>query len=102
MLRAISACGIDDYETARREFTWPWLEHFNWALDCFDAMAAGNDAPALHIVNEDGQADRSFSSLSRRSSQVASFLREQGICRGDCVLLMLGNEVALWESLLGS
>ena len=91
-----------DYETALREFTWPRLEHFNWALDYFDAIAAGNDAPALHIVNEDGSEQvRSFSSLSRRSSQVASFLHEQGIRRGDCVLLMLGNEVALWESLLG-
>ena len=91
-----------DYETARREFTWPRLQHFNWALDYFDAMAAGNDAPALHIVNEDGSEQiRSFSSMSSRSSQVASFLSEQGIKRGDCVLLMLGNEVALWESLLG-
>jgi acetyl-CoA synthetase len=90
-----------DYETARREFQWPRLEHFNWALDYFDAIAAGNDAPALHIVNEDGsEHTRSFSSLSRRSSQVASFLRAQGVRRGDCVLLMLGNEIALWESLL--
>ncbi|HEU4695195.1 MAG TPA: AMP-binding protein, partial [Vicinamibacterales bacterium] len=91
-----------DYETAQREFTWPRLEHFNWALDYFDAMAAGNDAPALHVVNEDGSEQiRSFSSMSRRSSQVANFLRAQGIRRGDRVLLMLGNEVALWESLLG-
>ena len=91
-----------DYETAQREFTWPRLEHFNWALDYFDAMAAGNDAPALHVVNEDGSEQiRSFSSMSRRSSQVANFLRAQGVRRGDRVLLMLGNEVTLWESLLG-
>jgi acetyl-CoA synthetase len=90
-----------DYETAHREFTWPQLEHFNWALDYFDAMAAGNDAPALQVVNEDGSEQiRSFSSMSIRSSQVANFLRDRGIRRGDCVLLMLGNEVALWESLL--
>jgi acetyl-CoA synthetase len=25
-----------DYETARREFRWPQLEHFNFALDWFD------------------------------------------------------------------
>ena len=92
----------NDYETALREFTWPRLEYFNWALDYFDAIADGNDAPALHIVNEDeSEQIRSFSSLSCRSSQVANFLHEQGIRRGDCVLLMLGNEVTLWESLLG-
>jgi acetyl-CoA synthetase len=90
-----------NYETALREFAWPRLEHFNWALDYFDAIAQGNEAPALHVVNEDGSEEiRSFSSMSVRSSQLANFLRERGIRRGDCVLLMLGNEVALWESLL--
>jgi acetyl-CoA synthetase len=90
-----------DYESAVREFTWPRLEHFNWALDYFDPMATGNDAPALHVVNEDGSEQvRSFSSMASRSSQVANFLRYRGIRRGDRVLLMLGNEVALWESLL--
>ena len=90
-----------DYERARREFMWPRLEYFNWALDYFDAIAAGNDTPALHVVNEDGSEQiRSFASMSLRSSQVANSLRDRGIRRGDCVLLMLGNEVALWESLL--
>src|SRR5262245_39762755 len=90
-----------DYETSLRDFSWPRLEHFNWALDYFDAIAAGNDSPALHVVNEDGTEQiRSFSSMSIRSSQVANFLRECGVRRGDCVLVMLGNEVALWESLL--
>ena len=90
-----------DYETALRDFTWPRLEQFNWALDYFDAIATGNDARALHVVNEDGSEQiRSFSSMSARSSQLANFLRDRGIRRGDCVLVMLGNEVALWESLL--
>ena len=91
-----------DYDTARREFRWPRLDDFNWALDYFDAIAAANDGPALHLVNEDGTEDVcSFSAVSRRSSQVANFLRDRGIRRGDCVLLMLGNEIALWECLLG-
>jgi acetyl-CoA synthetase len=30
----------DDYETAYREFQWPRLERFNWALDSFDRYAA--------------------------------------------------------------
>jgi acetyl-CoA synthetase len=90
-----------DYETARRDFTWPRLVDFNWALDYFDVMAAGNDAAALQVVNDDGSEQiRSFASMAVRSSQVAHFLRDHGIRRGDCVLLMLGNEVALWESLL--
>ncbi len=30
----------EDYEGARREFTWPELGEFNWALDWFDVIAA--------------------------------------------------------------
>jgi acetyl-CoA synthetase len=92
-----------DQPTAAREFRWPKLERFNWALDHFDAMAQGNDAPALWIVNEDGsEQKRSFRQMLERSAQVANFLRGQGVKRGDRILLMLGNEVALWESMLGA
>jgi len=36
-----------DYDTAVRDFRWPVLDRFNWALDYFDAMAAGNDVEAV-------------------------------------------------------
>ena len=92
-----------DYETAVREFEWPAQERFNWALDYFDAIAIGNDRPALHIVEEDGsETIRSFAELSVASNRVANFLRDLGARRGDCLMLMLGNEVALWETLLGA
>ncbi len=90
-----------DYDTAYRDFRWPQLTEFNWALDHFDALARGNDATALHIVEEDGrETRRSFASLSARSDQVANWLRAEGVKRGDRVLLMLGNELALWELML--
>jgi len=92
-----------EYETAVRGFTWPTHEHFNWALDYFDAIAAGNDRPALHIVDADGtETIRSFAELSAASNRVANFLRNLGTRRGDCLLLMLSNEVALWETLLAA
>src|SRR6185295_2319396 len=47
-----------DYDAAVRGFRWPSLRHFNWALDYFDSIAAGNDAPALHLVEEDGKIGR--------------------------------------------
>jgi acetyl-CoA synthetase len=91
------------YDTAVRGFKWPTQEHFNWALDYFDAVATGNDRPALHIVEEDGTATiRSFAELSAASNRVANFLRRLGAQRGDCLMLMLGNEVALWETLLAA
>ena len=60
-----------DYATAYRDFRWPQLTEFNWALDHFDAMARGNQATALHIVGDDGsEVRRSFAQLSQRSGQV--------------------------------
>jgi acetyl-CoA synthetase len=91
----------DDYATAYRDFSWPALGAFNWALDYFDAIARDNDAPALWIVDENGPSDKvSFAQMSRRSAQVANWLRGLGVGRGDRVLLLLPNEVALWECML--
>jgi acetyl-CoA synthetase len=86
-----------------RGFEWPAHDRFNWALDYFDSIAAGNHRPALHIVEENGtETIRSFAELSSASNRAANFLRGLGARRGDCLLLMLGNEVALWETLLAA
>ncbi|BCX68768.1 MULTISPECIES: AMP-binding protein [Pseudomonas] len=92
-----------DYATAARDFRWPQLNEFNWALDYFDAMAEGNQANALWIVEEDGSEQRySFEQLALRSNQVANHLRDLGVRRGERILLMLGNDVALWETMLAA
>lgn len=92
-----------DYATAVRDFRWPQLGAFNWALDYFDVMAEGNSANALWIVEEDGSEQRySFQQLATRSNQVANHLRSLGVRRGDRVLLMLGNDVALWDTMLAA
>ena len=94
----------DDYESARREFAWPELDEFNWALDWFDVIAAEHpDRTALRIVADDGDdASLSFADLATRSGQVANWLRGLGVRRGDRVLLMLGNVVPLWEVILAA
>ncbi|WP_433330398.1 AMP-binding protein [Spirillospora sp. CA-294931] len=93
----------DDYATAYAKFRWPVLTGFNWALDWFDKIAEDNDRPALWIVEEDGaEAKYSFSELSRRSNQVANRLRAAGVRRGDRLVLMLGNQVELWETILAA
>jgi acetyl-CoA synthetase len=92
-----------DQQAACQAFEWPRLERFNWATDYFDTIAAGNEAPALHIVEESGaQARLSYRELSERSNRVANFLVSIGAKRGDRLLLMLGNEVPLWETMLAA
>lgn len=90
------------YQEARSAFRWPQFEQFNWALEHFDRIAAGNATPALWIVQDDGAEVRvSYEDLARRSAQTANFLRRIGVHRGDRVLIMLPNHVALWELMLG-
>jgi len=89
------------YAEALRGFSWPRLDHFNWALDYFDVMAENNSGLALLIVEEDGaQVTRTFAELAHRSNRTANFLRELGVKRGDHVLVMLGNQPELWEVML--
>ena len=93
----------NDYQRAYDEFKWPALTHFNWALDYFDAMARGNQTPALWVVDESGAEQKlTFEQMALRSNQVANYLRRLGVKRGERILLMLGNEVALWEIMLAA
>ncbi|PZG55544.1 AMP-dependent synthetase [Spongiactinospora gelatinilytica] len=91
-----------DRAAAAREFRWPEFGPvFNWATDWFDEIARGNPATALWIVAEDGTETRlSFDELARRSDQVATWLSDAGVRQGDPVIVMLGNQVELWETTL--
>src|SRR5262245_53716846 len=93
----------DDNAAAYREFAWPLLERFNWALDYFDVMAHDNQSAALHVVADDGTSQtRTFAEMSERSNRVANFLRGEGVRRGDRILIMLDNVPELWEITLAA
>src|SRR3989440_5202295 len=96
-----------DYDTAVKGFRWPDPVPFNWALDWFDAELGRNadsrDRTALWIVDAGHKETKlSFAALSARSNQVANSLRAQGLKRGDHLLLLLGNVVPLWETMLAA
>jgi acetyl-CoA synthetase len=91
------------HDAAVAGFHWPPLTHFNWALDWFDVLARNNHATALWVVNEDGSEQRlSFAQMAERSNRVANWLRSRGVKRGERMLLMLPNVVALWEVTLAA
>ncbi len=91
-----------DYDAAVAQFEWPDITgDFNWALDWFDELARGNEDIALWIVEEDGAEEKfTFEQMRTRSDKLAAWLREQGIGQGDPILLMLGNQVELWDAML--
>jgi acetyl-CoA synthetase len=103
---------ISDYDEAVGTFAWPRLTGaFNWAIDWFDVIArqsrpgddsaSGNDRTALWIVEEDGSEHKiSFAEMAESSDRVATWLQQLGVGKGDRVILMLGNQVELWESML--
>src|SRR6266568_4038492 len=93
----------EDHGAAVREFSWPELEEFNWALDWFDVIAAEHPGQeALRVVTEDSTTTLTYGELAARSSQVANWLRGLGARRGDRLLLMLGNIAPLWEVILAA
>lgn len=93
----------ENYQEAKQRFEWPRLAEFNWALDWFDVLAAEHpDRTALWIVGDEPDVRLSYAQLAARSDQVACWLRELGVRRGDAVMVMLGNVAPLWEIMLAT
>jgi acetyl-CoA synthetase len=94
-----------DYDAARARFEWPRPAEFNFALDWFDGVLATEhpDRPALRLIEADGTDNAyTYAQLSARSDQLAGWLRGQGVARGMHVLVLLGNQVELWETTLAA
>lgn len=90
------------HEDAVREFSFPDLgERFNWAIDWFDVIARGNDTNALVVVEEDGSSrEVTFDAMANRSDRVGRWLVDRGVAHGDPVIIMLDNQVELWDCML--
>ncbi|MDX2111674.1 MAG: AMP-binding protein [Verrucomicrobiota bacterium] len=91
------------YEEACETFRWPDLTHFNWALDYFDPMARDNEHTALIWVDQtDAEKRVSFNCLRSRSNQVANFLQDLCLEKGDVVMALMHNTIPLFELLLAA
>ena len=93
-----------DYDRAVTAYQPPRPAAFNWALDWFDVVAATPGTAgrtALRVIEDDGsERSVSYRRMAARSTEVAAWLRAHGVERGHRVLLMLGNQVELWETML--
>jgi acetyl-CoA synthetase len=93
----------EDLERARAEFVWPRQDEFNWAWDWFDVVAKASDRSALVLVSEGRGVTRvSYGALAERSTRLARWLSDNGVLRGDRILVMLNNVLPLWETMLAA
>ncbi|MDD4732351.1 MAG: AMP-binding protein [Desulfovibrio sp.] len=91
-----------DYDQFLKEFQITIPENYNFAFDFVDAVAQSDPhRPALvHLDPEKNRRDLDFAWLSERSSRLANALAEQGIGRGDRVMLILYRRIEFWETML--
>ncbi len=98
-----------DYDTAVAGFRWPDPVDFNWALDWFDAELAHESrqqGPDRALDRRCGRQPRDEAVVSRcchaAPIRLPIILRARGCKRGDHLLLLLGNVVPLWETMLAA
>ena len=78
-------------------FRWQLPATFNFALDVVDRWAAEPGKLALIAENAAGESESfTFEDISRKSSQLANLLWEQGIRQGDRVIVLLPR-IPQWQ-----
>lgn len=77
-------------------------DRFNIAHECIDRHAAG-DAVALRIAHADGRDEViGFAEISRRSAQIAHFLKARGVVKGDRVAVMIEPSLPFYCAIFGA
>lgn len=93
---------FDNYEDFYKNYKLTIPENFNFGYDIMDKLAEKKpDAPALVWTNdEDDYLEITFSKMKELSDQAASFFQEQGIKKGDMVMLILQRRYEFWVSMI--
>ena len=95
------------YETARREFKWPVLGKWNWAVQYFDGYIVDKASwPAViwvddQLLESNDRLEVSYHGLREDSNKLATGLEARGYNKGDTVLVMTGNVPELYTIFLG-
>ncbi|WCL53409.1 AMP-binding protein [Gimibacter soli] len=89
------------YDKMRRDYSPARHSHYNFARDVIDVWAEKEPAKrALLWVSEAGiRRDVTFAELAERSCRLANVLAGAGVKRGDTVIIVLGRQLAWWETL---
>ncbi len=89
-LRTASDLARGGYEHFHPNFDWAVPDHFNFGVDVVDRFASERDGPALIAENAIGEIRRyMFSDIARVTDTLGAALRQHGVGKGDCVIVML-------------
>ncbi len=94
------------YEEARREFRWPRIGEWNWAVQYFDGVLAEHATnPAVIWVDDELLESRdrktiTFHRLREDSNKLANAMLDRGYGKGDSILVMTGNVPELFTIFL--
>lgn len=94
------------YEIARKEFKWPILGKWNWAVQYFDGYIVDRaNWPAVIWVDDgllesNDRIELSYHKLKEESNKLALGLEARGYSKGDTVLVMTGNVPELYTIFL--
>ena len=90
---------MKNYAQTYADFRWRRPERYNFVGAVLDRWARDEDKIALRWLDDDGREERlTFAELRDRSRRLCNVLREAGVKRGDVVIVMLGRQVAWWET----
>lgn len=79
-----------DYDATARDFVLDIPATFNFGQDVVDAQTLKYDKPALIWCNDRGDERLfNFSDITRLTNQLANLLEQQGIKKGDRILILL-------------
>ncbi len=88
---------MTDYEKTYKEFKWEVPEYFNFARDVFDYWAKDPEKLALFWVDDNGKEEkRTFAQLAEESKKLANVLKEQGVQKGDVVVVVMSRQLEWW------
>ncbi|MDP4274761.1 MAG: AMP-binding protein [Bacteroidota bacterium] len=94
---------FDNYEDFISNYKIKSPEKFNFATDVVDVYAEKEpEKRALIWINDEGEEKFfSFSDMSSLSKKAANVFKDQGIGRGDKVMLVMKSRWEFWIALLG-
>ena len=88
-----------NYSELYRSFQWSRPEHFNFATEVIDHWAQDPGKLAMLWVDDAGnEINKTFADISLASCKLANVLTTAGVKRGDTVVIVLGRQIAWWET----